>query len=100
MHKLLHAGDSVDRLYASRKDGGRECASIEDNVDVSKRLNDYIENSGRRLFTVIRNNTDNTKNNRTKITRKLKKMKEKDLSEYFKGLTNDISHEKKYLDVT
>ena len=35
MHKALHPGDGVDRLYLSRKDGRRRLASIEDNVDAS-----------------------------------------------------------------
>ena len=35
MHKALHPRDSVDRLYVSRKEGGRGLASIEDSVDTS-----------------------------------------------------------------
>ncbi len=36
--------DDVDRLYVSRKEGGRGLASIEDSVDASiQRLEDYIE---------------------------------------------------------
>ena len=41
MHKALHSRDDVDRLYVSRKEGGRARASIEDSVDASiKRLED------------------------------------------------------------
>ena len=41
MHKALHPRDDVDRLYVSRKEGGRGLASIEDNVDASiQRLED------------------------------------------------------------
>ena len=44
MHKVLHPRDDVDRLYVSRKEGGRGLASIEDSVDASiQRLEDYIE---------------------------------------------------------
>ena len=44
MHNALHPRDDVDRLYVSRKEGGRELASIEDTVDASiQRLEDYIE---------------------------------------------------------
>ena len=44
MHKALHHRDDVDRLYVSRKEGGRGLASIEDNVDASiQRLKDYIQ---------------------------------------------------------
>ena len=41
MHKALHPRDDVDRLYVSRKEGGRGLASIEDSVDASiRRLED------------------------------------------------------------
>ena len=44
MHKALHARDDIDRLYASRKEGGRGLMSTEDSVDASiQRLEDYIE---------------------------------------------------------
>ena len=46
MHKALHSRDDVDRLYVSRKEGGRGLASIEDSVDASiQRLEDYIQNT-------------------------------------------------------
>ena len=35
MHKALHPRDDVDRLYVSRKEGGRGLAGIEDSVDAS-----------------------------------------------------------------
>ena len=38
MHKALHPWDDVDRLYVSRKKGGRGLASIEDSVDDSKTI--------------------------------------------------------------
>ena len=44
MHKALHPRDNIDRLYVSRKEGGRGLASIEDNVDASiQQHKDYIE---------------------------------------------------------
>ena len=44
MYKALHLIDDADRLYVSRKEGGRWFASIKDNVDASiRRLEDYIE---------------------------------------------------------
>ena len=47
MHKVLHPRDDVDRLYVSRREGGRGLASIEDDVDTSiQRLEDYIEKRG------------------------------------------------------
>ena len=43
MHKALHQRDDIDRLYVSRKEGGRGLASIEDSVDASIQwLEDYI----------------------------------------------------------
>ena len=33
MHKALHLRDDVDRVYVSRKEGGRRLACIEDSVD-------------------------------------------------------------------
>ena len=45
VHKALHHRDDVDRLYESRKEGGRGVTSIEDSVDaLIQRLEDYIEN--------------------------------------------------------
>ena len=55
MHKVLPPRDDVDRLYESRKEGGRGLSSIEDSVDVSiQQLEDYIEKIRRRLITAIR----------------------------------------------
>ena len=73
MHKALHPRDDVDRLYVSRKEGGRGLARIEDSVDASKqRLEDYIEKYERGLITAIRNDTDNMMANRMTINRKQK----------------------------
>ena len=94
MHKALHPRDDVDRLYVSRKEGGRGLASIEDSVDTSiQQLEDYIEKHKRGLITAIRNNTDNTIDNRMTITRK-QKWEEKQLHGRFKRLISNISHEK------
>ena len=61
MHKALHPRKDVERLYESRKEGGRGVTSIEDSVDASiQQLEDYIEKHEGGLFTAIRNNTDNT----------------------------------------
>ena len=35
MHKALHPRHDVERLYVSRKEGGRGLANIEDSVDTS-----------------------------------------------------------------
>ena len=92
MHKALHPRNDVDRLYISRKEGGRGLTSIEDSVDASiQRFEDYIGKHERGLFTTIRNDTDNTMNNRKKITWK---QKWEELYGRFKRLINNISYQK------
>ena len=94
MHKALHLRDDVDRLYVPRKEGGRGLASIEDSIDTSKqRLEDDIEKYERGLITAIRNNTDNTIDNRMTKIRK-QKWEGKQLYGRFKRLINNISHDK------
>ena len=94
MHKILYPRDDVDRLYISRKVGGRGLASVEDSVDASiQQLEDYIEKHERGQITVIRNNSDDTIDNRMTITRK-QKWEEKQLYGRFKRLINNISHDK------
>ena len=85
MHKALHPRDDVDWLYVSRKEGGRRLASIKDSIDASIQwLEDYIEKHERGLITAIRNNTDNTIDNRMTITRRQKWEEKKS-----KGILND-----------
>ena len=57
MHKVLHLRDTIYRLYVSRKEGGRGLASNEDSVDTTQ---------------LLRNNTNNTRINRTTIVWKQK----------------------------
>ena len=79
MHKALHPRDDVDRLYVWRKDGEIWLASIEDSVDASiQRLEDYIGKHELGLINSIRNNTNNTIDNKMTITRK-QKLEEKQL---------------------
>ena len=94
MHKVLHPRDDVDRLYVSRKEGGRRLASIEDSGDASiQRLEDYIEKHEGGMITAIRNNTDNTIESRMTKTSK-QKWEEKQLHGRFKRLINNILHDK------
>ena len=95
MHKTLHPIDNVDRLYVSRKEGGRWLASIKDSVDASiRRLEvDIKKKHERGQITTIRNDTDNTMDNRITITRK-QKWEEKQPYERFKRVINNISHDK------
>ena len=93
-HKAFHLRDDVDRLYVSRKEGGRGLASIEDSVDASiQRLEDYIQKHEGVLITAIRNYTDNTMDNRMTITRK-QKWEGKQLYGRFKRLIYKISNDK------
>ena len=94
MHKALHPRDDVDRLYVSRKEGGRGLTSIEDSVNASiQRLEDYTEKHKRELITPIRNDTDNMIDERMTTTRK-QKLGKKQLYGCFKRLINTISLEK------
>ena len=48
MLKELDLRDDIDRLYMSKREGGRRLTSIEDSVDTSiQRLKDYIEKRGK-----------------------------------------------------
>ena len=94
MHKSLHPRDDVDRLYVSKKEGGRGLTSIEEPVDASiQRLEDYTKKRREGLITATRNNTNNMRINKTTITRK-QRWKEKQLYGSFKRLISNISHEK------
>ena len=76
MHSALHLKDDVNRLYVSRKEGGRWLASNEDSVNTSRQwLEDYIQKHRERLITVTRNNTDKMGTNRMTITRKQNRRK-------------------------
>ena len=80
--------------YMSRKGGGRELASIEDNVDASiQRREDCILKIGGRLISDIRKNNVIMRTNRTIINRK-EKWKENQLYGHFKRIISDISHKK------
>ena len=72
MHKASHPRDDIDRLYVSRKEGGRGLASTENNTEASiQRLKDYKENH-KGPITVTRNNSDNRMDDRMTITKKQK----------------------------
>ena len=61
----------TDRLYVSRKEGGRGFSSMKDSVDVSiQGLKDYIKKSKEGLITAASNSNDNIRTNKTTITRK------------------------------
>ena len=92
MHKALHPKNDVDRLYVSRKEGGGGLTGIEDTVDaLIQRLEDYIEKHERGLITTIRNDMDNTIDEKMTTTRK-QKWEGKQLYGRLKRLINNISH--------
>ena len=94
MHEALHPRDDVDRLYVSRREGGRGVARIEWSVHTSIQwLEDYIQKREGRLIPATRNNTNVTRTSGMKITKK-QKWEEKQLYGRFKRLTSNISHEK------
>ena len=73
MQKALHPRDDVGRLNVSRKEGRSGLTSTEDSVDaLIQRHEDYIEKHEGGLITAIRNDIDNTIDNRMTITRKQK----------------------------
>ena len=88
MYNALHPWDDVDRLYVSRKEGGRGLATIEDSVD-----EDYIQKHDVGLITAIWNDTNNTMDKRMTIARK-QKWEGKQIYERFKGLIYNILHDK------
>ena len=93
MKLALHPWDDVDRLYVSRKDGGRGLVSIKDSVGTSIRwLEDYTEKHERGMITAIRNETYTTDDRMTTIRKQ--KWKKKQLYGRFKRLINNISHQK------
>ena len=92
MLKALYPRDDVDRLYVSRKETGGGLTRIKDSVDASIQRFDYIEKHGG-LITATRNDSDNTKTNKTTITRK-QKWEEKQFYGRFKRLISNISPEK------
>ena len=52
LHKALHSRDCIDWLYVSRKEKGRELASIEDSVDTSiRRFEIYMKKGLRKTET-------------------------------------------------
>ena len=66
MHKALHPRVDVNRLYVSKRNGGRGLANIEDSVDTSiLRLEDHIQKRAGRLITATRNNINVTRTSGT-----------------------------------
>ena len=76
MHKALNPRDDVDGLYVSRKEGGREFASIQDRiVPTIQRLEEYVKSAGEGWLqpaeTILTTQASTDKNKReTKMERK------------------------------
>ena len=74
MHKALHPRDDIDTLYVSRKERGNGLTSTENNVNASiRRFDDHTKKSRKKLITATRNNTNNTRNYRTRKQRWVEK---------------------------
>ena len=90
----MYPRDDVDRLYMSRREGGRGLASIEDSIDAPIQcFEDYIEKREGKQITATGSNTDDMRTSGTTITRK-QKWEGKQLYGRFKWLTSDIAYEK------
>ena len=90
MHKALHPRDDVDYMLQEKKEEGDFPAL---KTALTHRYNDYLQKHDGGLITAIRNDTDNTMDNRMTITRK-QKQEGKQLYGRFKRLINNISHDK------
>ena len=94
IHKAIYTREDIDRLYVSRKKGGRGLTSIEDSVDAPiKRLEDYMEKRRDCLITATRNDTNHTMTN-NENNKKAKKWEEKQIYGRFKRLISNLSYEK------
>ena len=68
MHKALHPWEDVNRLYVSRKEGGRGFATESIGASIQQ-LEDDIEKHEREQITVIRNDTHKMIDDRITKTR-------------------------------
>ena len=72
MHKALPTRDDVDRLYFKKRARKRTCQHWRQRWRIDTTTQDYIQKHNGGLITAIRNDTDNTIDNRMMITRKQK----------------------------
>ena len=84
----------TDYMYHWRRE--EEDLSALKTATSIQRLEDYIEKHEKGQITAIRNDTNNTMNNRIIITRK-QKWEEKQIYGRFKRLINNVSHEKTWM---
>ena len=55
MHNAIHLKGNVDRLYISRKEGGRGLQDVEEVVELTNlQLENYVKKSTERLLTAWR----------------------------------------------
>ena len=95
MQKALHPRDNVDRIYNSKNRGRKKTCQHRRkhwHIDTTTRRLHKKKNE-RGLIMAIRNNTDNTINNRMTITRK-QKGEGKKIYGRFKRLINNNSYNK------
>ena len=87
LQKILHPRDNTDRLTASRK-GERRLTTIEDCVDSSIQLEEYIT----KYKTLV--TYEQTEKQKKQKTTKKEKCREKQFYEHFKRQTVKITFEK------
>ena len=91
MYTAFHPRNDKDRLYVTRKEGGRRFDNIKDSLDAWIRwLKNNITNSKERQIIAASNAADSKRTKRTKITEK-QKMEKKHLYGYFKRQIGKIS---------
>ena len=94
MHKNLQLRDDIDRLFVSRKEGGRGFACIENNkVATIQGLKEYSKKIKERLITGASHSTGNIRTNRKTAKTRKQEWEEKQLYGYFKRQTGGIVHE-------
>ena len=91
-HKALHPRDDIDRLYVSRKEGGRGLIGIEDSVNESIREpKEDTKKSQNGRIRVTSKRTDNIKTKRktTKLRNRNRKKKKTFEATNRRNLTRD-----------
>ena len=88
MHKALHPRDDVDRLYVSRKQGGRGLASWRIHT-TARRLHRKT-----RMMTNYNHQSRYGQHDKRRTTTRKQKREGKQLNGRFKRLINNISHQK------
>ena len=101
MHKALHPKSNVDRLYISRKEGGRGLISIEDTTRVAiLGLQKYTQESEERLISATKKPEDISKTTKGFKSRRAQERKQiwtdKELQGKFLRQTETVASKEKW----